>query len=702
MTLKLRNHTFRIMLLLLVIGFSTGICHSHGETATILGQVTDEHNNPLPHYTISAVSKTDYVTYAAKTNSGGQFSLTNLPNDTFVVKVRYMSTLLAQREVSVTEETDVTVDFVTKGNGMISGFLLDSISKLPIPITGEIQIGLLTLDEKRVDRIYNGKLMNGYFQVKNLLSGRYQIIDSFDGYVLAMTDSPKIRISPNSHFGGVEVFLKQGASLSGRFVDAESAYPIANVTVRAASEVKDTVRPGLRFAHDTETNAHGEFYLTIPNDPDVFYAFTVIALHPQYQTDRWRWDMSPEKNEYDLGELSLKTFLSLQGKVTASNSDFTVDGLKIQLRMHNKPTDFFLAGAQPEHTVWSDTDGNFIFSGLHPIEYSLTISRNDVVVAYLEAVNPQSKRPLKIHLQKMKTLHGKVVDMLQQPIVDANLYMIRQNEDPHGHRTILSMTQTDTNGAFQCRLLDTKPHLLSMEVSKKGYLAKGYTQVKIGKDPMLIQLQEGFAFRGHVILPRDIPQNDYYGVKVFHKNTSMNRTLNPRTLNKPILLELFPATEANFVLEGLFKEEYKIYVVGDDIAATGIEVKVSDDDKKVFFVANRPTVALKGQVLWTDTEKPVQNALVYRSWYPWELSPYDMSMTLDRFETETDAQGNFTFSNLTQEQYQLLIRVVQTVFEKETETYQQIQIHKKVTLPAGSDEVYPIYLGRADGTPFSK
>ena len=75
-------------------------------------------------------------------------------------------------------------------------------------------------------------------------------------------------------------------------------------------------------------------------------------------------------------------------------------------------------------------------------------------------------------MPELRTLRGKVVDMLQQPIADANLYIIRRNEDPHGHTTILSMTQTDTNGAFQCRLLDTKPHLLSIEVSKKVTLQR--------------------------------------------------------------------------------------------------------------------------------------------------------------------------------------------------------------------------------------
>ena len=93
-----------IMLLLLSIGFSIGICHSQEESGTIQGQVTDQQNNPLSDYAISAVSKTDNVTYAVITNSGGQFSLTDLPTGKWMVKTRYLSTLVAQREVIVTKE----------------------------------------------------------------------------------------------------------------------------------------------------------------------------------------------------------------------------------------------------------------------------------------------------------------------------------------------------------------------------------------------------------------------------------------------------------------------------------------------------------------------------------------------------------------------------------------------------------------------
>ena len=107
------------------------------------------------------------------------------------------------------------------------------------------------------------------------------------------------------------------------------------------------------------------------------------------------------------------------------------------------------------------------------------------------------------------------------------------------------------------------------------------------------------------------------------------------------------------MLDGLLKEKYTLYISGDNIATSTLEVKASASGEEVLIIADRPTVGLKGQVFWADTEEPVRNALVSRSWYPWELTPYDLSLTLDRFKTKTDAQGNFAFSNMTQERYQL-------------------------------------------------
>ncbi len=690
-----------VVLLLLCFGSPIGICQSQN-IGTIQGQVTDKQNYPLSNYIISAVSQTDNITYAAKTDSGGQFTLTNLPAGTWKVEVRNYSTLLTQRKITVAGETEVKTDFVIEGTGTISGFLLDPINKLPLSITGEMKIGFLAPDNEEIERIYKGKISNGCFEVKNLLSGRYVIIDAFEGYVFAVSDSPMVTVYLGSHVGGIEVILKPGASVHGRFIDAENGQPISNVLVSVASEESKSIYPDGVFAHETESDTNGEFRLTIPNDSETYYAFTVIASHPQYQTHRWRWDMDPDENIYALGELALKPFLSLQGTVSTLNSGGTVAGLTVQLKMHNRSADFFRAGAQTEHTVQTDTNGNFLFSELHPIEYSLTISRNDVIIAFLELVNPQNKKTLEIRLPKLKTLLGTVVDAQQRPIVNANLYVARQSKNPYGHGAILAMTQTDVNGAFRMQLLKTEPHLLSVEVSKKGYLSSVYPNVEIGEQPLIVPLQKGFAVKGRVILPQNVTSDGYYEVKAFSENVGMNPTLNPLTLSRPLMSKQFPVTETTFVLDGLFEEKYKLYIAGDGIAATKMNVKASANGQEVVIVADKPTVELKGQVLWADTGKPMRSALVSRSWYPWELSRYDMSLTLDRFETETDAQGRFAFSNLTQGRYLLNIRAVQSVFKKETQIYHRVHIQKEVAIPVCSDNTHRIYLGKADGTPFAK
>ena len=123
--------------------------------------------------------------------------------------------------------------------------------------------------------------------------------------------------------------------------------------------------------------------------------------------------------------------------------------------------------------------------------------------------------------------------------------------------------------------------------------------------------------------------------------------------------------------------------------------------EECFIIADQPLTTLQGQVLWADTEAPVPNAVVSRAWYPWELYPSDMSMTLDRFEVETDEQGVFKFSNLTEARYQLHIRAVHAVFEDTPERYHRTLVYKQVTIPTAGT-TYRIYLGKTRWHTFFK
>ena len=152
-----------------------------------------------------------------------------------------------------------------------------------------------------------------------------------------------------------------GVILHGTLVDAENGQPIPDALVRVSPEEIARVYPDRDFAHATATDAEGSFSLTIPNESAIYYAFSLMALHPEYQSKLLRHEMSLGKNRYNLGEIVLKRTLSLQGNVS-DGSD--IQGTVVNLKMHDKSADFFRAAAPVEHAAKINPTGNFHFSDL--------------------------------------------------------------------------------------------------------------------------------------------------------------------------------------------------------------------------------------------------------------------------------------------------------------------------------------------------
>ena len=488
------------------------------------------------------------------------------------------------------------------------------------------------------------------------------------------------------------------ASVRGTFIDAEDGHPIPDVLVRAAPEKTAHVYSDREFEHATATGKDGTFSLTIPNEPQTYYAFSLMVIHPQYQSRFLRHEMAPGKSRYDLRKIALKRTLSLRGSVSGTEN---LTDLIVNLKMHNVPADFFRAAAPIEHAAKTDTEGKFQFTDLYPIAYTLTISRGGVIIAYVASVDPQKQDQIAVHLPMLQTLRGKVVDTQERPIASAEIHATRHPQTLQAHSALLAATQTDETGNFQIQVLETEPQFLSIEVSKRGYFSSVYENVEIGTMPSIVRLEKGATVKGRVNLPQGLPSDAQYAVKVFQADADMEPSLNPLALQKPLLSRYFPVTESAFTIDGLFAEKYTFYIVGDGISATGINVDASANPEGLQVVADRPTTTLRGHVRWADTDEPVPNAIVSRAWYPWELHPHDMSMTLDRFEVETDTHGYFEFSNLTDTRYQLHIRAVHAVPEVTTGRYQRRFIHKQVEVPTAGT-AYRIYLGKRDGTPFTK
>ncbi len=697
--MKLNRITLSVMglsILLLVI-LAAKVPGNGSQFSVIRGQVADTQGNPLAGYVIEAISPPDEVTYAAKTGVSGKFAFSNLHEGVWSLRVKCYSTTIEQREIALSKGMESEVDFTIEGAGSVSGFLLDSVSRAPLPIDGDVYFALLT-KEKEVERFFHGRASGGGFEVKNLLPGRYVLIDAFRGYVLDMPEEPVVTVYPNGSVGGIEVLLKRGAAIHGRLVDEANAQPISDLEVKVASEVIHSVRPDTSDYHSAQTGEDGKFWVTTPNDPDAYYVFTVMLVDSRYQGKIFRQNLQPGQSEYDLGDIPMRRVLSLTGKVSDPTGG-SVEGLQIKLMMHNKPGDFFRAAARTEMEVSTDRVGNFVFEELYPIEYTLMVSRNNITVAFWESVNPQKQPYVNIRLKKTQTLRGRVVGVNQQPLADAQIRAMFLPRLQGGHGARLATAQTDAKGLFQLQVLKTEPALLSVDVSRSGYFSRAYQNVHITKEELVVPLEKGVALKGRVLIPLDIPSNGYYAVKLFPANLQIDPVINPFLLRKPLLSKWFQVSETTFTFDGLPEDKYTLYLVGDGIAASGVEVDVTANGGEVTVLADHPTVTLQGRVLWAETGQPVVKALVSRSWYPWELEIYDISMTLDRFETETDEQGNFAFSNLTQGRYLLHIRYADAAFEKASGSYKKTIIHKQVEIPA-CGQSYILYWGRRDGISF--
>ena len=192
------------------------------------------------------------------------------------------------------------------------------------------------------------------------------------------------------------------ASIHGTFVDAENGHPIPDVLVRVAPEQTAHVYPDREFEHATATGKDGTFSLTIPNEPQTYYAFSLMVIHPQYQSRLLRREMTLGKSRYDLGKIALKRTLSLRGRVSGAEN---LTGLIVKMKMHNVSADFFRAAAPIEHAAKTDTEGKFQLTDLYPIAYTLTISRDGVIIAYIASVDPRKQDQISVRLPTMETLH---------------------------------------------------------------------------------------------------------------------------------------------------------------------------------------------------------------------------------------------------------------------------------------------------------
>ena len=254
----------------------TSISNGLRRGVSISGRVTDaETGLPIANIEFGAESGPKFEGVdsedisGARTDDGGNYVFRGLPADIIRIHVHDTQGYIVQdgdirtETVGPGEELE-GVDFSFKRGATISGRVTDVDTGLPIT---DVTIGA---ERDREGTGYSDAQTgdDGRYTLGGLTPGDYVISTDRDtkGYIRELYDdkytwgdAARIAVTRTEEVQGIDFGLKQGATISGTVVDAESGLPIANMDVQAAQVAGDDIS-------SSETDRDGRYTLKgIPN-----------------------------------------------------------------------------------------------------------------------------------------------------------------------------------------------------------------------------------------------------------------------------------------------------------------------------------------------------------------------------------------------------------------------------------------------------
>ena len=397
---------------------------------------------------------------------------------------------------------------------------------------------------------------------------------------------------------------------------------------------------------------------------------------------------------YEIGDIQLEKTLELKGKILQNVGTRNFD---VVLRRFGRSPAPIPIHVPTRQTAFVEPNGKFTISGLYPILYTLTVMENRKVLYFSEGVNPQESSYIKIAFPKTEIIQGQVTDVDGRPLSGANV-----TAKIKGSRSVipditLSECVSQDDGTFQFELLKVKSESLMLVVTKKGYLPKVHRKSSSEpQDDLKIVLEKSVSLVGYVMIPPELSQEGDFAIKLFPIDMSMEpgtkRGLDDR---EPLYSRRFKRADGSFNIDGLARAVYRLYVVGESLVPTNIRVDLTEGGKDVNVFVKSSNANLTGRLLWANTKEPIKDAIILRSWYPWELEPYYMLRDFQQFEVNTNEDGIFVFKNVFEgERYILGVRLVDPNIDGVR--FKKRVIRKEVEVFTGRDIDCTIYIGRED------
>ena len=664
------------------------------KSGVVEGRVIDESGELLHHYLVTATSADEKIIYEARTDVHGRFEFSKLDTGIWKISVKLSEIEFDSAEVTLKADAHETVDFSLPMKGAISGTLVSATNAITLDINGSIELGLVTDSWQIPSRIFTGTILDGKFMFTGLPPGLYVVMNSIPGYALLRETNTMITVEPNQQATNIEIPLEDGALVRGRLVDINSV-PIPDLVVRIASiRIAPKVYSPTKYIRESQTDVNGVFSVMVPCSPDRTHAFYIILNNPGFQGNRVENDIVPGKSLYEIGDIQLEKTFEIVGKIL---TNVRKDNLEVVLQRHGKSPAPMPIHVPTRETIPVNSDGKFAISGLYPIPYTLAVMDDGMVRYFLDGVNPQETKTLNITLQKTEIIQGQVTDLEETPLTGVTVTAKMRGGSAGAPSITLSECVSQDDGTFKLELLKVKPENVRLVIAKNGFLAKAHEKSEFQSiDEFKVVLEKGVSLVGHVIISPELSQKGDFTIKLFPGDMSMQpgteRGFDDR---KPILSRNFERADGSFSIEGLARTDYRLYVVGEGLAPTNIRVDLTNGDKDVNIFVKSSIANLTGRLLWANTKEPVKDAIILRSWYPWELEPYYRLGDFQKFDININAHGVFKLQDVFEGgRYLLEIRCTDPNTNKIG--YKKRVIRKQIEVFAGQGVNCVIYVGKED------
>jgi hypothetical protein len=362
---------------------------------------------------------------------------------------------------------------------------------------------------------------DGSFQLYGIPAGKVRITAQESGYVTGQTDP--ITLVEGTTRSGLAIALSRGHHVAGT-VTWPDGTPARGVTVQAELQTPPSTGAtsmlslGSYRPQSGKTGDRGEFTIEgLAGGPVSLLASAHRAVgspppgqenEPGENLPQWTAVLEDIALDTDGVALVLREPVGLPGRVVddqgAPVKKFAItagpsqeEGLRITPAM-------ILGDVSLKTQTFEAADGSFLFSGLQPGSWTLTVEAAGYVQVDEPTVQvPRKEDPLVVQLARAAGASGTVVDAGERPIANAEVKLIgNANEGMFvfGDSKHESSTKTDETGAFTIGQLP--PGSVKLVASAEGYARSEPAAIQApagGKvDGVVLHLRRGGRLTGEV------------------------------------------------------------------------------------------------------------------------------------------------------------------------------------------------------------